>query len=59
MPCDDGEHATGGGYSVDSGSVTVQASHPASDNGVATGWHVAASATAPAQITVYAVCSSP
>jgi hypothetical protein len=54
-PCSSGEHATGGGYSVDSGSATVQESRPDSDKG----WHVAATATAPAQLTVYAVCASP
>jgi hypothetical protein len=59
VPCDDNEHATGGGYRVDSGSVTVVENRPDSATRAAAGWHVTASATAPAEVTVYAVCASP
>jgi hypothetical protein len=57
--CSGGERATGGGYRVESGSVTAVESRPDPADGVPAGWHVAVTATAPAQVTVYAVCASP
>jgi hypothetical protein len=59
VPCADDEHATGGGYRFDSGNATVVENRPDSAARPAAGWHVAASATAPAQLTVYAVCAAP
>jgi hypothetical protein len=57
--CTGGERATGGGYTVDSGSATVQQSRPEPASGTPTGWHVAVTATSPAQVTVHAVCAAP
>jgi hypothetical protein len=57
--CTGEERATGGGYSVDSGSATVQQSRPEPAGGTPTGWHVAVTATSPAQVTVHVVCAAP
>jgi hypothetical protein len=59
-PCSAGERATGGGYTVGSGSVDVTESRPEPATGTPTGWHVTALSTSPtANGTVYAVCAAP
>jgi hypothetical protein len=59
-PCSAGERATGGGYKVESGSVTVEETRPDPATGTPTGWHATLSATSPtANGTVYAVCAAP
>jgi hypothetical protein len=57
--CTGEERATGGGYAVDSGSATIQQSRPEPASGTPTGWHVAVTATSPAQVTVHVVCAAP
>jgi hypothetical protein len=57
--CTGEERATGGGYTIDSGSATVQESRPEPASDTPTGWHVAVTATSPAQVTVHVVCAAP
>jgi hypothetical protein len=58
--CQSGERATGGGYTGQGGTVTVEESRPEPPSGTATGWHVSASTSSPtASVTVYAVCAAP
>jgi hypothetical protein len=57
--CNGGERATGGGYDVESGGVTVQDSRPEPATGTPSGWHVGATATGAGQLTVYVICAAP
>lgn len=58
--CTGGERATGGGYTVDSGTVTVQESRPEPKSGTPTGWRVSATATSPsASVSAFVVCAAP